>query len=924
MLPLTPQEAAEDRVYVALDLETTGLEPDRCRIIEVGAVKFRGAEALDVFQTYVNPYTAIPPFIQRLTGIRQRDVDRAPPFAAVAGKLAQFVGSHPIVGHNVSFDMEFLAKHELPLSNPTYDTWDMAATLLPGAAEYSLPLLSKALGVDPQRSHRALDDAQTTRGVFLCLLERARGLDPAVSNSIRAMALRAKWGMRDLLNGADAAPAGIDMRDLRGRLTRPAPLRRSQEPPQPLDDDALRGLVSSEGLLSRAFPGFEHRPEQAEMISAVTESLNNGGHLMVEGGTGVGKTVAYLLPSILHAVKNGARVVVSTNTINLQEQLLQKDIPALDRALQEGGELDAEELRAVGLKGRANYLCARRWTNLSRSDGLSVAEARLLSKCLVWLQDTSSGDRSEINLAGRDSFLWGRVSAGDKGLCPGLREGGCFLRAARDRAEAAHVVVVNHALLLSDLARGGGLIPEYQHLIIDEAHHLEEQATQQLGFQASQGWLQEQLDAVFRAVAEGQGLLRRASLSPVQESRAKDLIGDLEGFAPHLRTVWSRMWGLVEEFVRNHQRESDYRVLLRISRSSRAQPDWSDLEIAWENCDVALAEAQKKVERLYRHLDVLSLRDAGDWDTLASSFENWLEEAGDLRGRLRTLVSADFQDERIDWVAQERDSTLVFHSAPLDVGPTLKSELFDQKESVVLSSATLTAQGSFNFIRHRLGLEEAEELRVGSPFDYKRAALLAIADDIPPPGARGYREALERGLAAVVKETRGHTLALFTSHSALRAARQTLIETVEEDGIPVLAQGVDGSPHRVMRRFIDNPASVLLGASSFWEGVDMPSGVLKALVLAKLPFNVPSDPIFAARGEQYDNSFSQYAVPKAVLRFRQGFGRLIRNARDRGVVLVLDRRVLTKSYGRAFLDSLPECTLKIGPMASIAEAIGRW
>ena len=226
----------------------------------------------------------------------------------------------------------------------------------------------------------------------------------------------------------------------------------------------------------------------------------------------------------------------------------------------------------------------------------------------------------------------------------------------------------------------------------------------------------------------------------------------------------------------------------------------------------------------------------------------------EIREQLHTVANADFQDERIDWLSQERDSSMVFNSAPLDVGPTLRSGLFDQKECVVLSSATLTAQGTFDFIRHRLGLEGAEELSVGSPFDYKKSTLLAIPDDIPPPNARGYRDALERCIGQIVRNAGGHTMALFTSHAALRAARQTLIRTVEDSGITVLAQGVDGPPHRLMRRFAENPRSVLLGTSSFWEGVDLPSGVMKALILARLPFNVPTEPVFAARGEQYEDS----------------------------------------------------------------------
>ena len=919
---------AGERVYAAIDLETTGLDKDRHRIIEVGAVKFRGNEVLDEFQTYVNPYTQIPQFVRRLTGIKQADVDGAPPFAAVSVDLEEFLGNAPVIGHNVAFDVGFLKANGLPMLNDAYDTWDMASVLLPDAPEYSLSLLAKNLGIIHEDPHRALDDARVTRLVFLELLQHAKELDPLVAERIRTIAHRAGWGFGDLLGGdellrAPGIAGPLDANALSQRLTKPDPISRPEEE-QPLDIERVEQMASPDGLLSKFFPGFEYRPEQKQMISAVARTFDQGGHLMVEGGTGVGKSVAYLLPAILFAVANGRRVVVSTNTINLQEQLLQKDIPALAEALEKAGEIAEGSLRAVSLKGRANYFCIRRWTNLSRSENLSTDDARLLSKCLVWLQDTPVGDRGEMNLAGRDWHSWIRVSASDKGYCPGLRQGLCFLRAARERADAAHVIVVNHALLLSDLARGGGLIPEYDHLVVDEAHHLEAEATRQFGFEVRQDWLEEQLDSIARYLEQAQIILRTQRLSAQESLRFQQMSASVQESVPGLRQRWEAMWGLAEEFVMNHRNERDARVQLRINSSARTQPGWSEVEIGWENCDGAIQQFRSKVEELFRYLDSLPIESSDPWDTLLSDLGTWLEDFAEVREQLRTVASADVNNERIDWLSVERDSIMVFNSVPLDVGPTLKSGLFDQKECVVLSSATLTAQGSFDFIRHRLGLEMAEELRVGSPFDYKNSTLLAVPQDIPPPNSRGYRDVLERCIGQIVRDAGGHTMALFTSHAALRAARQTLIQTVEDSGITVLAQGVDGPPHRLMRRFAENPNSVLLGTSSFWEGVDMPSGVMKVLILARLPFNVPTEPVFAARGEQYEDPFREFAVPQAVLRFRQGFGRLIRNAHDRGSVVVLDRRVLNSNYGRHFLDALPECTVNIGPVASVVESVKRW
>ncbi len=914
---------------MAIDLETTGLEAARDHIIEVGAVKFQGAEVIDTLESYVNPYVPIPQFVQRLTGINPADLENAPPFTVVAGEIERFVGSLPLVGHNVSFDLGFLSKHGLPLANPTYDTLELAKVLLPGGAQYSLPLLAKHLGISHDRPHRALDDAGITRRVFLALLERIEELDPGVVEYIGALSARARWGLRDLFtvsNGAASAVGlgGLDAPALKQRLNRAhSPPRRTLEP-EPLDPDDAEDLISPGGLLAGAFPGFEHRPQQVEMLRSVVGALNNSENLVVEGGTGVGKSVAYLLPAILFAVRNGFRVVVSTNTINLQEQVLKKDIPALVKALEEGGLLESGQLKAVSLKGRANYLCLRRWSNLARGDSLSVDDALLLSKCLVWAQDTQTGDRSELNLAGKDAALWNRVSAGDRGRCPGLLEGTCFLRAARERAEAAHIIVVNHALLLSNLVRGGTLIPEFQHLVIDEAHHLEDEATQQLGFQVSQNWLQEQTDELNRWLFQSQVLLRAISQTDVQRKQGQELARNVEGSLPAVSGAWTRLWGILEGMAVDRQQGGSDRVQLRITSGTRTQPAWSDMEIVLDNWDVALKESESRVRRLLTYLEALSENMGHEWATLLSSLESWLDNVEELRGRFESLMGVPGQGDRIDWIDQAIDSSLVVHSAPKDVGPTLKAELFDGKDTVVLTSATLRTQGSFDFIRQRLGMEDAEELAVGSPFNYKQAALLAAPDDIPEPSARGYREALEKGLSELVKAAGGHTLVLFTSHASIRSARQTLIETVEPEGIKVIAQGVDGSAARVVNSFSEQPNSVLLGTSSLWEGLDLPSGVLKLLVLARLPFNVPTEPTFAARSEDYEDAFNQYAVPQAVLRFRQGFGRLIRSGQDYGAVVVMDRRATSKAYGRAFLDSLPECNFIQGPMWTVTREVSRW
>ena len=927
--------------YVTLDLETTGIDPEQDTIIEVGAVKFQGQKVLDTFQTLVNPYRRLPDPIQRLTGISQSNLDGAPPFAAVAGELLEFIGSLPLIGHNFSFDLAFLSKHGVRLSNEIFDTREMASVLLPYFSSYSLPRLAEDLKTGHSRPHRALPDAQATQKVFLSLMDTASGLDPATAAYIIQLASRARWPFgrllerlppADTLSTTHMGPTGLDLYDLESRLRPAGRAVRPGKSIERLDEGELASYLSPGGLFSRSFEGFEHRPQQVEMTRAVAAAINGEAHLIVEGGTGVGKSLAYLLPAVLYSLKNGTRVVISTNTINLQEQLLNKDIPALVGLLEDEGIIPTGQFRVAPLKGRANYLCLHRWRRLAGGETLSADDARLLSKTLIWLQDTATGDRGEINLSGKEPLVWSHISAAEKWHCPGMRgEGPCFLRAARERAEGAHIIIANHALLLSDLALGGGLIPEYQHLIVDEAQHLEEEATRQLGFQVSQAQLDDELGTLGRLLAEARVLLRRAAGAADLIRRGEELISNLEAkWSPRMRDQWGRLWSGVERFL--HQQHEGAADQLHITRSTRAQPGWSELEIAWENVDVDLNEGIRLAERLGHLVDSAPGDSAANGEGLTLDLAAWREGMEEQRERLKTMLAAPAEEQRIDWMARVstgRDdpsggSNLVLHSAPLDVGPELQRRLYSRKSSVILTSATLSTQGDFSFIRQRTGLEESGELLVDSPFDYKRAALILVPEDLPAPDSPGYQPAIERVLVGLGRALKGRTLVLFTSHSALRGTSNAIRGPLQAEGIRVLAQGIDGSPAQILRDFSDDPSGVILGTSSFWEGVDLSGGILKALVLARLPFHVPTDPIFAARSDQYEDPFYQYALPQAILRFRQGIGRLIRSGRDRGTIVVLDTRIASRRYGKAFLDSMPPGTMKHVPLAAIPRHATDW
>ena len=930
-----------DLVHVALDLETTGLELTRDSIIEVGAVKFQGDSVVDTFQTFVNPGRSIPEFVQRLTGISPSQVARAPSFNLIADRLEDFIGPDPVVGHNISFDLGFLTNHGLRLGNKAYDTWDLASALLPRSPQYSLRYLTDYLGVGHTNPHRALGDASATHLVFLKLLRLAEELDPGVLAHLVNLAVRSQWSIASLLDGlqltgpqvdgGSGSPTtygltGLDLDNLSVRLGRPEK-RRADSNLSSLDEEKISGLMGARGPFAKTFSGFEHRPEQEEMLAGVTRAIYRSRHLVVEGGTGVGKSMAYLLPAILFAVSQGQRVVVSTNTINLQEQLLKKDIPALLSVLEEAGLVEKNTVKAALLKGRANYLCLRRWNYLARGENPTVEDARLLSKTAVWLQDTVAGDRGEINLSGRDGFTWSRISAGEKGWCPGLRDGSpCFLRSARERAEQAHIVVVNHALLLSDLVRGGSLIPDYQYLVIDEAHNLEDEATRQLGFDVQPARLEESLELQGRLATQLRLAFVAESPTSAVRQEGERAMADGETSLLALRDYWARLWAAAERLLgalREGMSEDQNQVLLE--PKVRRQQVWSDLALAWENLEVRILQSLQAFSRLQRFLETTTLPGVSDQATLIMETATVQDNLEELRVQLASILGNP-EDQIVHWMARDvSKGDVSLHSVPLEVGATLSEELFSRKECVVMTSATLSTGGNFDYLIRRTGLpEDSDELLVGSPFDYQKAALLLIPEDMPSPNADGYLEAVSRVLADLGKSLGGRTMALFTSYAALRGVANRVRAPLLAEGIQVLAQSIDGRPQQLIARFTEDPGSVLLGTASFWEGVDLPSGLLKALVLARLPFQVPTDPVVKARSEQYQDPFNEYSIPQAVLRFRQGTGRLIRNKGDKGAIVVLDRRITGRSYGRSFLQSIPPCTLKPSSLATVGQLAAQW
>lgn len=676
---------------------------------------------------------------------------------------------------------------------------------------------------------------------------------------------------------------------------------------------AVEHAFADAGPLARALPAFEPRPGQRAMARAVAEALAGGGVLLAEAGTGTGKTLAYLVPAIL----SRQRVLVSTGTRTLQEQIYTKDLPLLADAL-------GMPVTAACMKGRNNYLCLHRFAQVRASlDGeaqvcrvrrhagpldrrasreapepsLEAIDPALVRRLAIWSQETETGDRAELADLPEDLPFWQAVSATSETClgaeCP--RHDDCFVTRMRQRAAVSDVVIVNHHLLCADAAvrqgEWGEVIPPCPHVVVDEAHQLEDVATQYFGLAVSghrlEDLVRDTARLLGRTIADRPGDVRRAVTRLDDHARA---------FFSRLALAWQG------------RAPGEERVRVRAEWFAEHASAGLAVAGALAGLEAALALAAGAGP------EGASPDGARDATALA-------RRAGALRLQLEFLVAAN--DPAYVYFLEGRARSVALRAAPIDVSHIVRELLIEDKRASVLTSATLSVGGSFEYVRARLGIGEATQLRVPSEFDYARQAVLYLPRHMPEPRATTFADAVAREAAALVRRSRGRAFLLFTSHAMLHAVHERLRSVID---YPLLVQGAAPRP-ALLDAFRTTPHAVLLATSSFWQGVDVAGEQLSLVVIDKLPFASPADPITAARiealTERGGDPFHEYQVPVAILTLLQGLGRLIRHRRDRGVLAVLDPRLLTRGYGRRFLAALPPAPITHS-LDDVERFFGEW
>ncbi|PKQ29810.1 MAG: DNA polymerase III subunit epsilon [Actinobacteria bacterium HGW-Actinobacteria-10] len=923
----------EDEV-VFVDIETTGFDPDRDAIIEIAALRAKGPEMLDRFHTMVDPGRPVPLEITKLTGIDDAMLAGAPGPEAAATDFARFAGGADIIAHNVSFDRGFLtrAAGTACFRGEWIDSLQLSLLALPRLSSHRLHDLALAFGATIP-THRATEDAEALAFLWRVMLCALEGLPPGLVAHIAQLAPGAEWPLRGTLahiaGGSKRVPT-FDLKETRRhRVT-------ADKAESLLDAEGLEcscppaeEIVSefeADGIAGRMYQGFERRDEQARMATAVTEAFASGTHAAIEAGTGVGKSVAYLVPAARFALENKVSVGVATKTNSLADQLIYSELPALCEAMD-------EPLRYVSLKGYEHYPCLRKLERFASELGADAPECTIVTTAtlLTWSAQSSWGDLDAMNIHWSRELrtqIAAAIPDCTHKRCrffPNL----CYLHGARRRAASSHIVVTNHALLFRDVVASGGILPPIRHWIVDEAHAAEAEARDQLTLAA--------------------GHMELAAVLTALHSRGRG--GILEAVRRKMRSAPGEPGTLLAELVAAEEAITTAATLVNSLFDFVKDLGTVVADTGYDQCDVRITS---------------QIREAGPWGPVASiggslarkleavlergrSLVTLLEQAGpefgdpraDLAGLLSriadqleglTAVLSGESAEYVYWLELDRRRNVATErliAARLDVGQVLAEEFFSRSHSIIFTSATIAAGDDFSHFVRGVGLDRLDEgayttLRLESSYDFDNQMAVFVPNDMAMPSTNGYLSDLESLLRQVHLAMGGSTLTLFTNRRDMDRLYQVLEPELETQGVSLIIQGKGVSRKRLRDEFLADEALSLFATKSFWEGFDAKGDTLRCVVVPRLPFGRPTDPLAQEREEREGRAaWARYALPEAVIELKQAAGRLIRSKSDTGCLVIADSRVLHKGYGRDFLAALPVKDIERLSSADTASEIGR-
>lgn len=929
---------------VVLDTETTGLSFRDCELIEIAAARMSGGEVVERFRTFVHPGQPIPGEIQRLTHITDLDVAGAPSAEEAVAQLADFVGGEPILAHNATFDRTFVEK--VPggqgVSEFWIDTLSLSRIALPRLRSHRLADMAKAFHCDSV-THRAMDDVDALCGMWRIILCALSDLPGGVLSTLADMHPEASWSFRPVLSYlascVDDESAPLDLKAIRRELVseakgRPRPDAREVKL-SAVPSDVIRDSFGPEGLVSHMYQHYEKRPEQVSMALEVADALSTSTHRAIEAGTGVGKSIAYLLPEVLYAQQNGITIGIATKTNALTDQLVSHELPALSDEIPGG-------IRFFALKGYDHYPCLMRLENAVAGElpteqmsltgkSRATVEQDMLTAIAVTLSYASQSPLGDLDALGirwknvpRDMLT---ISSADclRGRCP-YYPNECFVHGARRMAASGDVVVTNHSLLLRDISSGNAILPPIRHWVIDEAHGFESEARRQWALEVSG----EQSKALFEALGGTRsGLLHALTINAGRGEAATLHVGLLTKAAAAVSRASISMGDFLDALhglLPLAGKGGGYDgVNVWIDAKVRGSKQWGDLSDTGNTCVHRLDDAVHFLEDANTSLAEGSVPMAGELGEA-------IRRLGEMRDTMRLVL--DGTDESYVysvWLYRQTKhrprEKLV--AEKVDIGNELGTRWLPEMMSVVYTSGTIAVGSSFEHFDHAVGLdslpkETYKNVKLSSSYDLNQNMAVVVAKDLPQAGESGYVKSLSDFLYDVHVAMDGSVLTLFTNRREMEQVYEMLAPRLKAQGLDLACQERNSSARRLGERFVSDKHLSLLALRSFWEGFDAAGDTLRCVVIPKLPFANPHDPLVRERDQREQRAWWKYSLPEAIISVKQAAGRLIRSSDDKGVVILADSRIANKRYGKQVVNSMPSDNSVFLDAANVGRYLKMW